>query len=174
MKTRHSLPWLLLAAVMRAAVGAPTPQLDERIELEADRVDIDEKFGYSTYAGNVKMTKGDISIGADIMTVYKQQDQLQKIIFQGAPVRFEQLAGADHKAVKGQANLIEYNAASRIITLTENAELWQEQDRFSGNVIRYDIDQKLVSAQKSETGQDRVKVIIHPKSGDSPAAKTPQ
>jgi len=155
------IPLLLLCAWHSAGAQA---QIEERIELEADRVEIDEKFGFSTYLGNVKMSKGAITINAEIMTVYKQQDQLKKIVFQGKPVSFIQLSGVDRKAVKGQAEQIEYSADDKVVILSENAELWQEQDRFSGNIIRYDIDKELVSAQKSETGHDRVKVIIHPKS----------
>ncbi len=162
---------IYLATLLIAVSGTVFAQQDpqERIELEADRVEIDEKSGFSTYLGNVKMAKGAITINAEMMTVYKQQDKLLKIVFQGKPVSFVQLPGPDRKAVKGQADLIEYSAAEKVVVLSEHAELWQEQDRFSGNIIRYNIDQELVSAQKSETGRDRVKVIIHPKTDSEPS-----
>lgn len=149
----------------------PVPTLaGEAIELEADRVEIDEKKGVGRYIGNVHMVQGALSIQADTMTVYRQGKQLQKIIFTGNPVRFAQQPGEDRKEIRGQSGSIEYSSSDKMLVLQGEAEVWQEQDHFSGNIIRYDIENKQILASKGEAEGGRVRVTINP---DEPAEKQP-
>lgn len=153
------MPVLLLCSTNLPAATNDT----QPILLEASRMEIDKKSGQSIYQGNVILTKGAVTINADSMTVIKQGEDLDRIIAKGKPVTFVQLPGEDRKSVRGQANTIEYNAKEKLIVLTENAELWQEKDRFKGELIQYDIERELVKAGTSESSPERVKVTIHPK-----------
>ena len=153
-----------LLAIAGLCSAAETGQI---IYLEADTVDIDEKKGVSVYKGNVKLSRGDITIVADMMRVYKNDSGLQNLIATGKPVEFNKAAsidksGAKQKEIKGQALEIDYNAKNEIIKLKNDAKLWQGKDQFSGHIIVYNIASETVTASKGSASNGRVKVIIHP------------
>lgn len=147
----------------------------DAIELEADRVEIDEKKGVGRYTGNVHMVQGPLSIRSETMTVYRQGKQLQKIIFTGNPVEFTQQPGEDRKGIRGHAGTIEYSSGEKMLVLQGSAEVWQEKDHFSGNIIRYDIDNKQILASKGESESGRVRVTITPdQAQDQPQEPAPE
>lgn len=155
---------LFLLAIPGLCNAAEANQI---IYLEADTVDINEKKGISVYKGNVKLSRGDITIVADMMTAYKNDSGLQKLIATGNPVEFTKAASTNNKdekqkKIKGQALEIDYNAKNEIIKLKNNAKLWQGKDQFSGNIIVYNIASETVTASKGSSSNERVKVIIHP------------
>lgn len=167
-RTSRSLAVFVLAFFLLAIPGlCGAAEAGLIIYLEADTVDINEKKGISIYKGNVKLTRGDITIVADMMTAYKNDGGLQKFIATGKPVKFTKAAssrtdGAKQKEIKGQALEIDYNAKNEIIKLKNDARLWQGKDQFSGNTIVYDIASESVTANKGSAANGRVKVIIHP------------
>ena len=168
------LPMLCLvvstgAFVPRAiAAAAPVPAA-ATIYLEADQVDIDDKQGISIYVGNVKLTRDMMTITADKMTVYRDKQDLKKVIAVGAPVHLHQAASATSKELTGEGLRMEYDAQSGEVLLNENAKLHQESNEFTGNFIRYNVNSETVKAGKGATAGERVHVVIHPKE----AAKTP-
>lgn len=139
------------------------------IVLEADQADIDDKQGVSVYTGNVKMTRAELQIDSDKMTVYRTQQELQKIIATGAPVRLFQAATTTQKEIRGEGLRLEYDASSGDVILTENAKLHQGADDFSGNIIRYNVKSEMVKASKGQNSDQRVRIVIQPKDAASPA-----
>mgnify|MGYP002266590373 CR=1 FL=1 len=175
--TRRPLAGFVFALFLLAIPGlCSAAEIGQIIYLEADTVDIDEKKGISVYKGNVKLSRGDITIVANMMTVYKNDSGLQKLIATGKPVEFTKAAstninGAKQKEMKGQALEIDYNAKNEIIKLKNDAKLWQGKDQFSGNIIVYDIASETVTASKGSASNGRVKVIIHPDTDTSQSNK---
>jgi len=172
-RTSRPLSMFVLAFFLLAIPGlCNAAKTGEIIYLEADTVDIDEKKGISVYKGNVKLSRGDITIVADMMTAYKNDSGLQKLIATGKPVEFTKAAstknnGTRQKEIKGQALEIDYNAKNETIKLKNDAKLWQGKDQFSGNIIVYDIASESVTAGKGSASNGRVKVIIHPNADTS-------
>lgn len=142
-----------------AIIPAWSATADSQIILEADELDIDEKKGISIYKGNVKMTRGQISIQADIITAYKNTSGLQKMHAEGKPAIFTKTP-PDQQQIKGQANIIDYDAIKEILSLKNQASLQQANNHFSGNLIIYNITSESVVANKGSSKQGRVKVII--------------
>ncbi|NOX42610.1 MAG: lipopolysaccharide transport periplasmic protein LptA [Gammaproteobacteria bacterium] len=148
-------------------------QPDQTIYLEADQVDIDNKQKISTYQGNVKLSRGDIIILADKITAKKNKKGLGKLFATGNPVKFnktQQRTGQNdsgQKEIKGQALEIEYDTEKEIMTLKNEAKLWQSNDQFSGNLIIYNIAQESVTANRGSAKNGRVQVIIHPGNNSS-------
>lgn len=151
---------LVLADAVHAAPPAAPPQ---PLYLEADQVNIDDKQGVSVYQGNVKLTRGAMTITSDKMTVHRTKQDLQKIIASGTPVHLDQAASATTKEIHGESLHAEYDAQSGEILLTESAKLRQDADEFTGDVIRYNVNTEIVDANKGKSDQ-RVRVVIHPKS----------
>lgn len=143
-------------------------EINNTIYLEADRVEIDEKQGISKYEGNVKLTRGDMSITADTMTAYKNSKELQRVLAVGNPVHFKRNATETQKEIRGQAQKLEFDAIKDTVVLSDNAKLWQDQNEFSGNTIKYNIAKELVTASGGSSKQERVHVIIHPKDKNAP------
>ena len=164
---------LLLATLLLVSTGtfsAVAPAVAAAtIYLEADQVDIDDKQGVSVYVGNVKLTRDTITITADKMTVYRDKQDLKKVIAVGAPVHLHQTASATSKAMTGEGMRIEYDAQNGEVLLNDNAKLIQESNEFTGNFIRYNVNSETVKAGKGATANERVHVVIHPKE----APKTP-
>ena len=166
-----SLPTLLLLVATSALAAAPPPPADATIYLEADQVDIDDKQGISIYVGNVKLTRDVMTITADKMTVYRDKQDLKKVIAVGAPVHLHQAASATSKETTGEGLRMEYDAQSGEVLLNDNAKLHQESNEFSGNFIRYNVNSETVKAGKGTTTGERVHVVIHPK--EAPKTPTP-
>lgn len=141
------------------------------IYLEADQVDIDDKQGISIYVGNVKLTRDGMTITADKMTVYRTKQELKKVIAVGAPVHLYQIASATSREMTGEGLRLEYDAQSGEVLLNDNAKLHQDSNEFTGNFIRYNVNNETVKAGKGATPGERVHVVIHPK--EAPKTPTP-
>jgi lipopolysaccharide export system protein LptA len=164
-RTIAAAAWL--AAAM-AANSAPPPE--EPVVLEADSAEIDDKKGVSVYTGNVKLTRGALTMTADKLTVYRQKQELQKVVAVGAPVHLHRAASATTKEARGEGQRAEYDPNSGDVLLLENAVLFQDRNEFRGNEIRYNLNSEFVNATKGASSDQRVRVVIHPKNSDGPPA----
>lgn len=145
------------------AAYALTSDRDEPITIEADRVDIDEKTGLSTYTGNVRLAQGSTRIAAETITVLRQGKRLDMVTALGAPARYAQRPDNATEDVEAQASRIEFAAPEGVLVLSGEAELHQGGSRFNGSRIEYDTQRDLVRAAGSNDGAGgRIRVIIQP------------
>jgi lipopolysaccharide export system protein LptA len=134
---------------------------NQPVSLEADRATYNERTGVTTYTGNVLITQGSIRIEADSIVVNLTADRsIKDATAKGRPARFQQQISSDKGIARGEGQTINYDAAGGILALTGNALLTQDGARFSGNSIRYSINQGDVEATGS--GSNRVKIVIPP------------
>ena len=164
------LSGLLLCLCLWAGgnVAAKTGDTDQPIHIEADAVELHDREGFSVYLGNVVVTQGTIKITGDKITIYNENNELHKVIADGAPARFRQL-NDEGEEIRGRALRMEYHANKDVLYLTKEGVLEHLENVFESDRIQFDIVRNVVSAGKSaETGTgsdpERVKVIIHPKS----------
>ena len=150
--------WAALAPT--AAFGLSTDQ-DQPILVEADSVEIDEASGVSVYQGQVDVKQGSIHITADKVTVYQKEKRTDRVLAVGTPVRFQQKTDKG-KLVKGNARQVEYQVSSDELTLSGDALLTQDDDRFSSDRIVYDRKKAQVKAGASAQGSERVRITINP------------
>ncbi len=157
----------LLAAGSVLAEDAPQTE-PQPIYIESDSLDIDDTKGISIYRGNVRFRQGSASLSADVVKVYaKQRQDVEKIIAEGKPARFEQKAEKEgEQDSSGEANLIEYHAAESLVVLDGNARFQQGENVFAGNRVEYQSDTKVVRAGKSVADEGRVQIVIQPRNGD--------
>lgn len=139
---------------------------NQPIRLLADKATYVDRTGVTTYSGNVTIEQGTLKIAADNLTVNLNTNNrnINSVTATGRPASFQQVVSQEKGLAKGQANKIEYDAVTGIITLSGNAKLTQAGSSFAGNTIRYSL--KLGDVEASAGGGQRVELIFPP-NGDA-------
>jgi lipopolysaccharide export system protein LptA len=163
----------LLLILMPVSAYSLSTDKDQPMDIEADRVDIDDSTGLNTFRGNVVVTQGTIRLNADVVTVYKKKNDVSRVVAKGHPAVYRQRPEKKQEDVVAEANQIEYLAIQGKILLINKAKITQGKDTFTGNRIEYDIKKDLVLARKSPEGGSRVRITIQPKSKKPADNKTP-
>lgn len=180
LSTRGAAILALLATLLLWA-SAPAFSLPEDsqqpIYISSDSAVKDDKRGLTIYQGKVDMQQGSLSIQAEKVTVYAENQQVTKIIANGNPARFKQTPSAGAEDVRAKATTIEYRVKDKKITLTQNASLDQGGSIMTGDNINYDIDAARIEAAGSDSETGRVNVVIPPPqsapSSNSPSNRSP-
>jgi len=146
-----------------APVLALDSDQEQPLYVEADAAELDDKQSFSLYIGNVEVEQGSMRIFADEVLVHHRPNrQPQKIIAIGNPVRYRQALDDDPDEVKGHSLRMEYEADRDEITLIDEAELTQGEDRFASDRIVYNRITERVTAGTSAQGRERVRIRIEP------------
>ena len=151
-----------------AAMALSSDQ-EQPVFLEADRVDIDQKTGTSTYNGHVELIRGSMQLRGNKMTVSQQDQDLDTVVVTGEPARYQQKQD-NGTQVRANAARMEYFSTTGKLHLYENATVWQGEDSFNSDYIVYDTAADMVTAgtptPSDQTGNDptnRVKIVIQPR-----------
>ncbi|MBO1530206.1 lipopolysaccharide transport periplasmic protein LptA [Psychrobacter sp. F1192] len=156
----HVLPTIMLLALPVYSHALPS-DANQPIKLLADKATYSERTGVTSYSGNVIITQGTLRLTADDITVnLSQQRSINSAVATGRPATMQQIVTKEKGLAKGQANKIDYNAVTGIITLTGNAKLDQNGASFAGNVIRYSL--KAGDVEATAGGSQRVELILPP------------
>lgn len=162
------LAWLLLGPGCVQAADR-----DEPIHLEADSLDIDEPRGISVYRGNVHYSQGSTHLWADSVTIQTRKNrELEKVVAEGRPARFQQVPEGEETQVSGQAQRIEFIAEGQRVLLLGEARLSQGMNAFSGSRLEYSAGERVVRAAKGTDSPGRVQVVIQPPKA-APPVRTP-
>jgi lipopolysaccharide export system protein LptA len=172
---------LLLAA---SALPAQAERADREkpINLEADRVTIDDAKKVSVFEGNVVLTQGTLVLRADRMIVREDAQGFNHGTAFGNLASFRQKRDGVDEYVEGYAERIEYDGRAERLQLFNRAHMKRGADEVRGSYISYDQPTeffRVVGAQDGSSGSSsgRVRAIIQPKNKDgkpqepSPPAK---
>lgn len=159
-----SVSRILTAAVLVALAGgvahAATADRDQPIYLEADRVDIDDVNGLSTYTGAVNIKQGNMRLRGDKVVVYAQNRDPARYVATGKPAEFHHQPKANEAEMVATARELEYAVKTEILQLRGNAVIVQCGDRFEGERLSYDAGRSRVTAGGGEAG--RIRMVIQP------------
>lgn len=134
---------------------------NQPIKLLADKATYSERTGVTSYSGNVIITQGTLKLTADNITVNLSQSRsIDSAVATGRPATMQQVITQEKGLAKGQANRIDYNAVTGIVTLTGNAHLVQNGASFAGNVIRYSL--KAGDVEATAGNSQRVELVFPP------------
>lgn len=165
---------LVMTVLIPATVSALSTDQRKPIQIEADRLDVDEQKGVSTYSGAVQYKQGSIVLTADKLTVAVAADgRLQKVLAEGSPATFQQTLDRDKQVLRGRATSVEFLADQQYMILTGDARISHCGDEFAGNRLEYWSDKELVKASKNADGKERVQVVLQPRTQDSANAASP-
>lgn len=151
---------------------------EQPIHIESDQLEIDESKHQSLYQGHVEMRQGSLRIQAKrIRFVFDADNNLQRLEIEGKPARLQQ-TDDQGRPLKGEARRILYFNNEARLELIGNARLDNAGDRIESERIRFNIETNALEAgqpdsdtEKKETG--RVRMVIQPRSTDSPPASGP-
>lgn len=174
----------LFAALVLGLVAAPghAERADRKqpVQLDADRIIIDDKKQVTTYEGDVRFVQGTLQIRADRVLVTQENGGFERgIAFGkvGAQAWFKQKREGRDEYVEGQADRIEYDSQRERAEFFGNATVKNGQDMVSGPYILYD-----AKAERYEVGANpaqaaapqpagRVRAVIQPRADTAPPAK---
>ncbi|OBX37271.1 lipopolysaccharide export system protein LptA precursor [Halomonas elongata] len=94
------------------------------IQVEADRLDLDDRAGTAVYQGNVRIQQGSMLLtGARVEIRRNDAGQLSQAIATGQRAYIEQQPAPDESVVRGWGQRIVYHVAERRMELIDQAEL---------------------------------------------------
>ena len=174
-------PTFVNAATVAILLVCPLTALAERadrekpINLEADRISVDDVKKIQVLEGNVILTQGSLQIHTQRLVVTQDADGFQKGVATGGAnglARFRQKREGKNDFIEGEGERLEYDARSERTEFFTRAWVKSGLDEIKGHYIFYDAltEKYLVTAgndakSTSATGavQARVRAIIQPK-----------
>ncbi len=155
---------------------------DQPMQMEADRVTVDDPNQTSTFEGHVKMSQGSLLIEADKIVVTQDKKGYSQVVANGNPAHFRQKREGVNEFAEGFGERIEYDSQAEITNIYGQARVKREGDDVRGEHIIYNtrsgVFQVFGASEKSPgtSSQGRVTIVIQPKeaaSGVAPATQAP-
>ena len=168
-----------------ASVAAHAERADSKqpVNIEADRVSVDDRNKTHTFEGNVILSQGTLSIRGNRLVVTQNDDGFQTGIATGGKdgrASFRQRREGRNEFVEGLAERIEYDGRTETATLLGKAEVRSGGDQVKGQYIEYNgiTENYLVTNGKSPgaaSGESapRVRAVIQPKGNASSMTTEP-
>jgi len=168
MKNNSLLLSFIIAITLPMQALALNTDSNQPMNIEADRVDIDDSKGTNTFIGNVIITRGSIRITGDKVVVYRDKEKnVDKVHSVGKPARFRQTPENKPVPVIAEAEELFYDSVKEILIMRRNGKITQGGDTFTGDYIIYDsLRNKITAKNTSSTTQKnkgRVHITIQPK-----------
>ncbi|MBI3529905.1 MAG: lipopolysaccharide transport periplasmic protein LptA [Betaproteobacteria bacterium] len=179
---------LRLAAVTALAVGLGIPLLagaeradrDKPVNLEADRVDLDDAKKEAVFVGSVTLTQGTLTIKADKIIVKQDAEGFQYGIAYGNPAHFRQKREGYDEYIEGFSERLEYDGKADKVQMFTNARIQRGGDEVRGDYISYNAVTEFFqvigggkSAATTGNPQGRVRAVIQPKPKPGAPATSP-
>lgn len=167
---RTSLLCLAGLALMPVA-WAERADRDKPVNLEADKITVDDAKKLHIFEGNVQLVQGSLVIRTDRLVVTQDADGFQKGVAYGGAgglARFRQKREGRDEYVDGEAERIEHDAKSEKTEFFNRAQVRSGLDEVRGQYISYDgrTENYLVTSGSgaSAAKPERVRAVIQPKS----------
>ncbi|WP_246167818.1 lipopolysaccharide transport periplasmic protein LptA [Propionivibrio limicola] len=152
---------------------------EKPINIEADRVSMDDINKVQVFEGNVMMTQGTMQLRTSKLVVTQDADGFQKGVATGGAgglSRFRQKRDNSDEYFEGEAERIVHDARSEKTEFFVRAWVKNGQDEVRGHYISYDaLNERYAATNNGETKtatgapQARVRAIIQPKGKNAPA-----
>ncbi|MCK9388128.1 MAG: lipopolysaccharide transport periplasmic protein LptA [Sulfuritalea sp.] len=171
-----------IAGVMLAAAVARAEKADrdKPVNIEADRVSVDDVQKVQTFEGNVQLVKGTLIIRAERIVVTQDDDGYQRGVATGTasvPPRFRQKREGLDDYIEGEGERIEHDAKAEKTEFFNRAWVKSGLDEVRGQFISYDAltEKYFVTSGPNGTralpgSGERVRAVIQPKNKDAGAA----
>ncbi|WP_136248605.1 lipopolysaccharide transport periplasmic protein LptA [Halomonas borealis] len=168
---------LLALTLLTAALATPTAQALEGdasapIQVEADRLDLDDRAGTAIYRGDVRIEQGSMQLTGERVEIQRNDaGQLTTATATGQRAYLEQKPAPDQPLVRAWGRTVVYHVAERRIELVDQAELHKGGDTFDGGYLEYFLDRRVVQARSNAQGvseSQRVRMTLEPEQQDAP------
>lgn len=168
-KNKISLLLCLLLCGHAAASLAERADHDKPMQMEADRVTVDDPNQTSTFDGNVRMTQGTLLIEANNIVVTQDKKGYSQVKASGQPAHFRQKRDGVNEYAEGFGDRIEYDSQAEIANIYGQARVKREGDDVRGEHIIYNTKTGIfqvfgTDGNKPDTpAKGRVTIIIQPR-----------
>ncbi len=159
-----------VAMIAPLAVWAERADRDKPVNLEADRVELDDAKKEAVFEGNVTLTQGTMMIKADKIIVKQDADGFQYGIAYGSPAHFRQKREGFDDFIEGFSERLEYDSKADKMQMFTNARIQRGRDEVRGDYISYnsitEFFQVIGGGKTVATPgnpQGRVRAVIQPK-----------
>ncbi|MDR3213314.1 MAG: lipopolysaccharide transport periplasmic protein LptA [Azoarcus sp.] len=170
----HALAPLAFAVLLLAGANAHAQigNRDKPVDIDADKVTVDDRNKVHVFEGNVVLTQGTLSLKGDRLVVTQNAAGFHNGVITantGRLASFRQKR-TDGSWVDGEAERIEYSSQSEKAKLFNRAQVQSGGDKVRGQYIEYDTatENYLVtdgpSRDNGAPAKERVHVTIQPKS----------
>ena len=152
---------------------------EKPINLEADRISMDDVKKVQIFEGNVILNQGTLQIRTNRLVVTQDADGFQKGVATGGAnglARFRQKREGKDEYIEGEGERIEHDAREEKTEFFVRAWVKSGLDEVKGHYVSYDAltEKYLVTSGTGETKnatgapQARVRAIIQPKGKNAP------
>jgi len=144
------------------------------VQLEADKVSLDDAKKTAVYQGHVIMNQGTLTIKADRIDVNQDGQGMTSGVATGNLAYFRQKMEGSDQYMEAWAKRAEYDARTGILKLIGTAHLKRGEDDLRGPLIVYDTQTERYRAEGNGEpgGTGRVRAVIQPSTrNDAPEAK---
>ncbi|MFN0314657.1 MAG: lipopolysaccharide transport periplasmic protein LptA [Burkholderiales bacterium] len=161
-------PLALLPCLMFGSAHAERSDREKPVNIEADRMSLDDLRKESIFEGNVVLTQGTLTLKADRITVKQDQQGFSSGIALGKPASFRQKREGADEFIEGFGDRVEYDGKGEKVQLFTNARIKRGEDEVKGDYISYNSVTEFYEvigtkgATAANSGQ-RVKAVIQPK-----------
>ncbi len=170
-----------LSALALATSFAQAEKADRSkpVNIEADRVTVDDKNKIHIFEGHVVLTQGTLTIRSDKLVVSQDAEGYQRGVATGGSdglARFRQKREGKNEWVEGEGERIEHDARSELSQFFQRAKVRSGADEVRGQYIQFNgiTETYLVTNGPNATTvpsqQGRVQVTIQPKKKDASAS----
>ena len=168
----HLLHWVLSALLVCSPALAERADRGKPVNVEADKVNVDDTNKVSVFEGNVVLTQGTIVIHASKMIVRQDAEGFNSSTAYGHLARFRQKMEGVDEYIEGEAERIEYDGKAEKLELFTSAHIKRGKDELRGNYISYNAVTEFYQALsgKQPANGGRVRAVIQPKEKDVKAA----
>ena len=173
-----------IAGLMLAAPAARAEKADREkpVNIEADRVSVDDVKKVQTFDGNVQLVKGTLIIRAERIVVTQDDDGYQHGVATGTASvlpHFRQKREGQDEYIEGEGERIDHDAKTEKTEFFNRAWVKSGLDEVRGQFISYDGRSETYVVTSGPNGTrakpgsgERVRAVIQPKNKDTGAAGT--
>ena len=175
----------LACGLLLCAAPARSEKADSEkpVNLEADRVTVDDVKQLAVFEGNVVLTQGTLQIRGDRMEVRQDKEGFRHGTTWGNLgnlAYFRQKREGYDEYIEGWAERIEYDGRAEKVQMFTRAMMKRGDDEVRGNYISYDSQTEFYNvigggakAASANNPEGRVRAIMQPKPKEKPAPDAP-
>ncbi len=166
----------MVLTIWSASCLAERADRQKPINLEADKITVDDRNKVHVLEGRVTLTQGTLVLNADKLVVTQDAEGFQKGVAYSGPgglARFREKREGKDEYLEGEAERIEHDNRTERTEFFVRAFVKSGQDEVRGQYIRYDgvTENYLVTSGPNATAAaasgGRVRAVIQPRNKDA-------
>lgn len=156
-----------LAALLLALPALANTNPDDTnalpVEIVADRAEMDERSGIATYRGDVRVTRGAMTLEADTVHIHSRDRRPREFEAHGEPARLQSPHPETGEMRTATALRIDYLLDEERVILTGQARVVAGREEARGQRISLDLDTDVIEAERGDGEDERVRITIQPR-----------